>query len=365
MNVIASPAFKKGSSSYTFLLYSEMKRWGVTVHEFSPARLFRTKYDVVHIHWPERAFLHPNLVVGSLGSIGLLGVLQLIRRRGTRVVWTVHNLQAHEQRRPRLESFLWKLYTRTIDAYIAMTTGGETLARERFDVLTNRTGFVIPHGHYRNAFPNHVSCEEARAMLGIDPDATVVSFVGRIRSYKNVPRLVRVFRAAADDQGVLLVAGRVHSADLHAEVLDAAAGDPRVRLFLDFVPNDKVQYFLNAADLVVLPFTEILNSGSALLALSFDRPVLLPDKGAMGELQAEVGEEWVKTFRGEFDIDALRDGLAWALHADRAAAAPLDHFQWRRIARDTVRAYLAIQPQSNSFENVETLLADHPELDQT
>lgn len=112
-----------------------------------------------------------------------------------------------------------------------------------------------------------------------------------------------------------------------------------MHLHLDFIPKEKVQLFFRAADGVVLPYTEILNSGSALLALSFNRPVLVPEKGAMGELQDQVGDEWVNTYRGSLTPNHLQDALSWARAGDRSPRPPLDAFEWETIARQTLKAY--------------------------
>src|SRR5690606_36127483 len=68
--------------------------------------------------------------------------------------------------------------------------------------------------------------------------------------------------------------------------------------------------YFRAADLVVLPYREILNSGTALLALSFDRPVLLPEAGAGDELTRRVGSEWVCTYEHELSATDIERGLA-------------------------------------------------------
>lgn len=342
LRVLAWPAFKGRGRSYVSLLYSAMVRQGTVVHEFSPARLLRGGYDVLHIHWPERALLHPNPLLGVVGSIGLIPLLHFARARGTRVLWTVHNLEPHEKRRLWLQASFWKLFCDAIDGYIALSPSGAVLAAERYPALADRRGFVVPHGHYRGIYPNSVASREARAELEIAGAETVVAFFGRIRPYKNVPHLIRVFRTSPDTHRILIVAGKITSDQLRSQVIEAVAGDPRVRLFLDFVPNDEVQLFLNAADLVVLPFTEILNSGSALLALSFDRPVLLPDRGAMSELQAEVGKAWVRTFDGELDADVLDRAVHWARNANRTGSAPLDRLSWREVARSTIEAYRTV-----------------------
>jgi beta-1,4-mannosyltransferase len=148
-----------------------------------------------------------------------------------------------------------------------------------------------------------------------------------------------VLPAAAGDV-MLLVAGDPHSAGLADEIRQAAGGDPRIRLDLRHVPDDEVQRYLRAADLVALPFRDITNSASALLALSFDRPVLVPARGAMGELQSLAGGQWVCTYEGDLTPDILARGLDWATR--RPAGAPrLDALEWPEIARRTLAAYLA------------------------
>jgi beta-1,4-mannosyltransferase len=80
----------------------------------------------------------------------------------------------------------------------------------------------------------------------------------------------------------------------------------------EFVKKEDVSMFMQAADLVVLPYRSIFNSGSALLALSFNKPVLLPDLGAMGELKNDFGNSWVQTFTGNLDAKTLEHSLEWA-----------------------------------------------------
>ena len=62
----------------------------------------------------------------------------------------------------------------------------------------------------------------------------------------------------------------------------------------------------------MLPFSDIMHSGSAMLALSFNRPVLVPARGSLPELQMRVGSEWVRTYDGELTAAILKDAAAWA-----------------------------------------------------
>ena len=97
------------------------------------------------------------------------------------------------------------------------------------------------------------------------------------------------------------------------------------------------QYFL-AADLAVVPQREFLNSGSALLALSFDRPVLAARQGSMIDVQEHVGTEWVRLFENKLTAHTLGKALKWA-DQPRPNEAPLDDLSWVHLARRTRRFF--------------------------
>ncbi len=160
---------------------------------------------------------------------------------------------------------------------------------------------------------------------------------------RSVPRLIEAFREFDDPAVHLFVCGRLSKRiDVENDVLTAAAGDPRVHLVLRYIEAEEIQIYLTAADLVVLPYAEILNSGSAILGLSFDRPILVPDMGALPELRQSVGKEWVQTYQGDIDARTLKDAVVWVKSCPRAPKAPLHEFEWKPIGEQTLAAYEAV-----------------------
>jgi glycosyltransferase involved in cell wall biosynthesis len=314
---------------------------GVLIRDFTPARALRGGYDVLHLHWPEKALNAESLPGRMAGATAALGILEAAHLHGARVVWTAHNARPHESRHPKLEEWFHSAVVRRVDTVIHPSAAGQQAVEERYPELSRRPHAVVPLGHFRGVHPDTVSRQDARLHFGVPEGAPVIAFLGLVRPYKNVPHLVRVVRAVPREAGevVLLVGGAPHTAALGDEVREAAAGDPRVRLALERVPDDDVQYYLRAADLVVLPFRDITNSASALLSLSFDRPVLVPARGAMGELQALAGADWVSTYDGDLTPEILVRAL------DRARRRPsgvprLEPLAWPAIARQTLSAYL-------------------------
>jgi glycosyltransferase involved in cell wall biosynthesis len=343
LRVLAWPGLgARAKNPYTWLLCSHLAALGVRVRDFTPARALRGGYDVLHLHWPEKALNAESLLGRVAGAVVALAVIEAAHLHGARVAWTVHNARPHESRHPKLEEWFRSAVARRVDTVIHPSAAGQRAVEALYPETARLPHAVVPMGHFRGAYPDTVSREEARAAFGISYDARVVAFLGLVRPYKNVPHLIRTVRALPREAGdvVLLVAGAPHSAALADEVREAAGGDPRVRLALEHVPDDEVQRYLRAADLVVLPFRDITNSGSALLALSFDRPVLVPALGAMGELQALTGAEWVRTYDEDLTPDLLARALDWAVR--RPPGAPrLDALEWPEIARQTLSVYRA------------------------
>lgn len=340
MDVLAWPAFdNKTGNPYTRLLYRSVEALGPRVHEFTPRNALRSSHDVWHVHWPDDFLSYASPATAALYVGAELALMALARQRGTRIVWTIHDLGPHESPHPWLERLFWPLFLPMVDGYITLSEHARAAACRRFPRLSAVPGAVVPHGHYRPAYPDPVSQAEARRCLDLPEDVPVAAYVGRIRPYKNVEHLVRTFREVPDPSARLLVTGNPTSTELQTRIEDAAAGSDRVRLDLRFVPDEEMPTVLGAADLVVLPYQDILHSGSALLALSFNRPVLVPQAGAMEELRADVGVDWVYTYDGSLTASTLDATLRSARSASRASRAPLDHRSWDTLARQTVDLY--------------------------
>ncbi len=343
LRVLAWPGLGlRAKNPYTWLLYTHLAALGVRVRDFTPPRALLGGYDLLHLHWPEKALNAGSLPGRLAGAAAALAIIQAARLHRARVVWTAHNAHPHESRHPGLEQRYLASVVRKVDAVIHPSLAGQRSVEASYPRLAARPHAVVPLGHYRGSYPNELSRDEARAALGLSPAAQVVAFVGLVRPYKNVPLLIRTVRELARERPelTLLVGGAPLAPEVDREVRAAAGGDPRVRLTLEHLPEEDVQRFLVPADLVALPFMDITNSSSALLALTFDRPVLVPARGAMGELQAIVGSDWVRTYEGELTPRLLAEALDWA-RRPRPSPPPLEPLDWPEIARQTLALYRA------------------------
>jgi beta-1,4-mannosyltransferase len=312
---------------------------GVRLEDFGRKKAASGGVDVVHVHWPER-LVHwqrrwPALL---LEAVVVLTALVLARRRGAALVWTAHNLYPHDLARPRTYRAFFAVFVRLVDLVVVLSDASVSELRRVHPHLRRIPMATVPHGHYRDSYPEKPTRAAARQRLGIEGRGPVFLTLGLVRRYKNVTGLVEAF-AREDAPGTLLVAGRVHDEGLEEELRRAAGGDPRIRLDLQHISDEDVAILHGAADVVVLPYSSrsVLNSGAALLALSFSTPVVSPDTPSTRELQEFVGTPWVTIFH---------DGASEALAAARAAASrrhpevlDLSALDWEVVAGRCLAAY--------------------------
>lgn len=347
IRVLAKPAFSHGAyNPYQTLLYGHLKPLGVEVEEFSALKLLLRKYHILHFHWPELTLRPAAPISSTVKAAVIILLIAIARIRGARLLWTVHNVESHDPFIKWVDAAYWRAFIAMVDGCISLSETAKGLAVARYPALESVPFAVVPHGHYRGAYPDSLSCEEAREGLGIERDNFAICFIGLIRPYKNVPRLIEAFGQIDSERLRLMIAGRPTPAEqadaLSNELVSLARGDDRVILDLRFIEDADIQAYLRAADLVVLPYAEILNSGSALLALSFDCPIVVPDLGSLGELKSQVGPSWVWVYSGKFTHETLSQAIEWATKTERPERAPLDALAWETLAKRTRDFYVQV-----------------------
>jgi beta-1,4-mannosyltransferase len=121
--------------------------------------------------------------------------------------------------------------------------------------------------------------------------------------------MIEVFRRIEDENLSLHVRGASIDPELSSAIETIASSDPRVVAVLRHASDDELRDEIGQAELVVLPYREMHNSGALLLALSLDRPVLAPLSESTRLLSDEVGPGWVILYDGELTPGVVKDAL--------------------------------------------------------
>jgi beta-1,4-mannosyltransferase len=325
---------------YLRLLHSALARAGVEIvtRPSLRAALDGKPLDAVHLHWLEY-LIGGDRARAYVRGLRLAGALRRLRRSGTRVVWTVHNLRPHERRHRRLEDHVARATLRCADNVVVHSPYAARRVAETYGGAGKLA--VVPHGNFIGFYPPPSrSRAQTRAALGLAEDAFVYLIFGQLRAYKRIPEALRAFRSLPDPDARLLVAGAPHDAALRAQI--EAAADERVVLRLGHVPDDEVAELHAAADAALLPYRQVFSSGALLLALSLGLPAVVPAEGADDVAGPPATQP--------FEEGELLAALAAVRVGDpdrrrRLALEAADRYDWDAIAAYTKELYEGGRPE--------------------
>lgn len=342
LRILASPAFKSRKvNPYTYDLYTRLVDYGAVVDQATTRRLLANPApDIWHIHWKEELlkFSNPLKVIHRL--LLFWRRLRIAKKRGIQIVWTIHNLGPHEKKHPYIEQIFWKIFLPKVDLCIHLSESGHNLAVKKFPIIKKKQSAVIPHPHYRESYENKISQVFAREKLNIEKNAFVILFIGQIRRYKNVPQLIKTFAKIEAENARLLIAGRPRERSLKKEIKSLASHDPRVILKLGFIEESDIQFYLNAANIMIAPYRNIFNSGTALLSLSFNVPIVAPRAGSLPSLEQEVGSYWIKLYDGSLSVNILSNVVYNSNNYNTVFAEPdLSAFEPELVAERTYNLF--------------------------
>jgi D-inositol-3-phosphate glycosyltransferase len=209
---------------------------------------------------------------------------------GKKTLLTVHNVNA----RARDSNDTWfNRLTLTIQYQLAdhlfvHTEKMKSELVEQFNVSISKVS-VIPFG-INNAVPNtSLSSGEARQRLGIAEKDRAILFFGNIAPYKGLDYLIDAFQQVMAGGGAyrLIIAGSPKNCENYwnaiQESLNRHVNRDRILKKIEFIPDAETEVYFKAADVLVLPYRHIFQSGVLFLGYSFGLPIIVADVGALRE----------------------------------------------------------------------------------
>ncbi|HMD52889.1 MAG TPA: glycosyltransferase family 4 protein [Solirubrobacteraceae bacterium] len=276
--------------------------------------------DVVHFQWLAVQQLDRRLLPSRRSPAGARRPLVL----------TAHDVLPREPRPGQLAAQR-RLYD-GFDAIVVHSEHGSRRLTEELGVDPSRV-HVIPHGVL-----THLAQPRADELpLPFSTDRPVVLCFGLMRPYKGIDLLLEAWRGIEDAE--LWIAGMPRM-DITPLV---ASAPPGVRFVPRFIPDIELPAYFRRADLVVLPYREIEQSGVLFTALAFARPLLLSDVGGFPEIAATGA---ARTFPagdsralGEALVELLADSKERSRMQDAARSAAATRYSWEAVARSTLELY--------------------------
>ncbi len=275
---------------------------------------------------------------------------------GKKIVLTVHNVNAgvRDSTDSTLNRLTLRIQYHLADHIFVHTEKMKLDLLNQFAVPEKHVS-VIPFGINNSAPSTALTPAMARKRLGIEGGEKAILFFGNIAPYKGLDYLVAAFRQLLpmDDSYRLIIAGWPKNCESYwtalKRVIETQIPKGRVLLRAEFIPDDETELYFKAADVLVLPYKHIYQSGVLFLGHSFGLPVLAADVGSLKDeiVEGETGFVFapedpvaiVKSIERYFASDLFAN-----LNSRRpqVRAHALESHSWDVVGNATVAKYTAL-----------------------
>jgi glycosyltransferase involved in cell wall biosynthesis len=307
--------------------------------------------DIVHFQWPEGIFGLFGHKVTDDELARTEQRLTFLKEQGIKIFVQVHNLKPHTNRDKNVLR-LYELLYQQVDVMVHMGNYSRELLQPQYP---NAHHIVIPHHIYDNVLSFSVSQQEARQRLRLPADKKIVLSFGKFRNdeerdfvlslRKNFNSQFSIFNSQFST--VFLMPG-FYRQTLHT--WNPKKLVPRlyhtlcyrlkgIQFSNEVIPDDMMQYYFCAADVVLIQRLDILNSGNLPMAFHAGKVVVGPDVGNVGQILRETGNFTFNPNNTESAIYALQGALAAISKGDENRAYAVKHWSSGIIAKKLQKCY--------------------------
>jgi glycosyltransferase involved in cell wall biosynthesis len=275
------------------------------------------------------------------------------RLLGKKIVFTAHNVNAGK--RDQNDSWLNRIslkaqYTLSDDIFVH-TQGMKSEIIYEFRIPERKVN-VIPFG-INNTVPNSsLSSAEAKRQLGISSGEKALLFFGNIAPYKGLEYLISAFAELLnkDRSYRLIIVGKPKGPEDYWNRIQEAIAQSGVRdrmiERIEYIPDEQTELYFKAADVLILPYAHIFQSGVLFLGYSFGLPAIAADVGNLKEEVIDGETGFVFKARDSSDLaskieDYFTSELFHNLETRRGQIKKYanEKYSWSKVAAITTRVY--------------------------
>ncbi|MCO5232412.1 MAG: glycosyltransferase family 4 protein [Chitinophagales bacterium] len=209
-------------------------------------------------------------------------ICKIVRtNKHTKVIAVLDNIIPHEHRIG--DKLFTQYFVNSVDGFIAMSNSVYNDINY-FDNKKQR--LLYPHPLYDN-YGSIIDKSEAKKQLGLDIHTNYLLFFGLIRDYKGLDILLKAFALLKNklSNTKLIIAGDYYAnKEEYEQLFDTLKIKQDLELHTQFIPDDEVNKFFCAADVVVQPYKTATQSGVTQICYHFNKPMIVTNVGGLPEI---------------------------------------------------------------------------------
>jgi len=303
----------------------------------------KTDSKLFHIQWPNKFVIFDRTILNIL-----------YRALGKKLVFTAHNVDAQKRdsgKSSLLNQFSLRFMYQLMDRIIVHTDRMRGDLVDNFQIDVSKIA-VIPHGINTAVPKTDIVRPQARERLGLKAHEKVLLFFGNIAPYKGVEYAVLALGLLREKYEALrlVIAGRTRGHESYwkeiENIIQTQGLEKHVIKKREFIPDEHIEFYYKAADVLLLPYKHIFQSGVLFLSYSFGLPVVASDVGSLREdiIEGKTGfvcrpgdaRDLADKIEHYFNSDVYTD---LELHRQIIIDHAMDKYSWRNIGQKTFSLY--------------------------
>lgn len=209
-------------------------------------------------------------------------IARIVRRnKHTRIISILDNVIPHEHRIG--DKLFVRYFVNSTHGFVAMS---KSVLQDLRLFTKNKPAAFCPHPLYDH-YGQRLEREEALRLLKLPTQNRYALFFGFIRAYKGLDLLLQAFadERLRNSNTKLIVAGEFYSDSTpYLELIKQLKLEDQVILRTDFIPDNDVNQYFSAADIITQPYKTATQSGVTQVAFHFEKPMLVTNVGGLAEI---------------------------------------------------------------------------------
>ena len=292
-------------------------------------------YDIIHIQWPEELFKWKSVTENDIKN--LQNRLQILRKKGSKIILTLHNKIPHRSQTSSDQNLYNFLYSEA-DAIV-------NLGKHSCNFYPNKKNVVIYHPNYEK----HIKIKKSK----ISKENIFFSF-GNIRHIEEEQQIIKGFLKSKIPNSKLIISNSMIGRNPYFKegklslrkwlyIFYLRRLQKKNILFLNKkLNNEEINNYFNSADVVISPRIDNLNSGVVFMAFSFGKTVIGPNIGNIGEILQQTNNP---TYKPQ-NIESIANAMKMAIDNKRIGEKNLKfsktYLDPKIIAKQHYNLYLEI-----------------------
>ena len=313
--------------------------------------------DIVHFQWPEFVFGNQKKEFSDNDITRMSHRLIQLKEKGIRIFVQVHNLKPHTKNDKNILRLYELLYSQA-GVIVHMGRYSCELLESQYP---NAQHVVIPHHIYDDVYSFNIPQEEARLRLHLPTDKKIVLSFGKFRNDEErnfVLKLSLTPDPSPVGRGALFLMPGFYRETLHTwnpkkfitRLIHTLKYKLKgIKFSNEVIPDDLMQCYFCAADVVLIQRLDILNSGNLPMAFAAGKVVVGPNVGNVGQILHETGNFTFDPHDIMSAVDALQKALTETTKGIENKAYAAEHWSSECIAATLLTYYQRTNKKYESY----------------